>query len=100
MLRAADTHLDMIERIQKDVGGLEVAMEQMLFVAVGERGGKLPEVPTDCSLGQPPLLVATPLYERSQITTRGPFHFDTEHVAADVRLPVRDDSRVLQPLQN
>ena len=100
MLRAADTHLDMIERIQKDVGGLEVAMEQMLFVAVGERGGKLPEVPSDSSLRQPPLLVATRLYERPQITARGPFHFDTEHVAADVGLPIRDDTRVLQPLQN
>ena len=100
MLRAADTHLDMIERIQKDVGGLEVAMEQMLFVAVGERGGKLPEVPSDGGLRQPPLLVATRLYERPQITARGPFHFDAEHVAADVGLPIRDDTRVLQPLQN
>ena len=39
VLRAAGTHLDMIEGIQKNVGGLEVAMEQILFVAVGERGG-------------------------------------------------------------
>ena len=70
-------HLDIVDPIQKDICCLEVSMEQVLFVAIGERGSQLPEMPGDCCLGQRAILMSTGLYERPQITPRRPLHLDS-----------------------
>jgi hypothetical protein len=84
--------------LQKYVGGLEIAVHDILLVGVVKTEQDLQQVAPDRVLGE--RILRRALDAVVEVTSLGQLHHDVEHVAVDEGVAVLDDVRVIQRCQH